>query len=99
MTPEFHPAAQEELAAPVMIGDTRAAGLGLELLLETQRVVALLCNLPDVGEPLDERYRRFPLRRFPFGLVYRESTVLVCASSRSRTGVNDPDIGSVASDL
>ena len=71
MTPEFHPAAQEELAAAVKIGDMRAAGLGRELLLETQRVVALLCDLPDVGEPLDERYRRFPLRRFPFGLVYR----------------------------
>lgn len=71
MTPEFHPAAQEELAAAVKIGDMRAAGLGLELLLETQRVVALLCDLPNVGEPLDERYRRFPLRRFPFGVVYR----------------------------
>ena len=28
--------------------------LWLELLLETQRVVALLCDLPEVGEPLDE---------------------------------------------
>ena len=71
MTPEFHPAAQEELAAAVKTGDMRAAGLGLELLRETQRVVALLCDLPDIGEPLDERYRRFPLRRFPFGVVYR----------------------------
>ena len=71
MTPEFHPAAQEELAAAVKIGDMRAIGLGLELLRETQRVVALLCDLPDVGEPLDDRYRRFPLRRFPFGIVYR----------------------------
>jgi len=71
VTPEFHPAAQEELAAAVKIGDMRAAGLGLELLRETQRVVTLLCDLPDIGEPLDERYRRFPLRRFPFGIVYR----------------------------
>jgi len=71
VTPEFHPAAQEELAAAVKIGDARAAGLGVELVLETQRVVALLCDLPDVGEPLDERYRRFPLRRFPFGIIYR----------------------------
>ncbi|MEX0734080.1 MAG: type II toxin-antitoxin system RelE/ParE family toxin [Steroidobacteraceae bacterium] len=71
MTPEFHPAALEELAAAVKIGDMRAAGLGLELLRETQRVVALLCDLPDIGEPLDDRYRRFPLRRFPFGVVYR----------------------------
>jgi len=72
VTPEFHPAAQEELAAAVKIGDMRAAGLGLELLRETQRVVALLCDLPDIGEPLDDRYRRFPLRRFPFGVVYRQ---------------------------
>lgn len=71
MTPEFHPAAQEELAAAVKIGEMRAAGLGLELLLETRRVVALLCDLPNVGEPLDDRYRRLPLRRFPFGVVYR----------------------------
>jgi toxin ParE1/3/4 len=69
--PEFHPAAQEELAAAVKIGEMRAAGLGLELLRETQRVVALLCDLPDIGEPLDDGYRRFPLRRFPFGVVYR----------------------------
>ncbi len=72
MKPEFHPAAQEELAAAVKIGELRAAGLGLELLRETQRVVALLCDLPDIGEQLDDRYRRFPLRRFPFGVVYRQ---------------------------
>ena len=66
MTPEFHPAAQEELAAAVETGDMRAAGLGLELLRETRRIVALLCDLPDIGEPLDDRYRRFPS-----GVVYR----------------------------
>lgn len=90
MTPEFHPAAQEELAAAVNIGDTRAAGLGLELLLEMQRVVALLCDLPDVGEPLDERYRRFPLRRFPFGVVYRIDgawlRIIAFAHRRQRPG-------------
>lgn len=78
MTPEFHPAAQEELAAAVKIGDMRAAGLGLELLRETQRVVALLCDLPDIGEPLDERYKRFPLRRFPFGVVYCVDGPRIC---------------------
>jgi len=62
---------------PNEIGDLRAAGLGLELLRETQRVVALLCDLPDVGEPLDERFRRFPLRRFPFGVVYRQDGSLL----------------------
>ena len=90
MTPEFHPAAQEELAAAVKIGDMRAAGLGLELLLETQRVVALLCDLPEVGEPLGERIRRFPLRRFPFGLVNRvdgsRQRIIALAHRRQRPG-------------
>ncbi|MGH8130615.1 MAG: type II toxin-antitoxin system RelE/ParE family toxin [Steroidobacteraceae bacterium] len=71
MTPEFHPAARDELAAAIKIGELRATRLGAELLFETQRVVALLCDMPDVGEPFDRRYRRFPLRRFPFSLVYR----------------------------
>jgi len=53
VTPECHPAAQEELVSAVKTGDMRAAGLGLELLRETQRVVALICELPDLGEPLD----------------------------------------------
>lgn len=86
MTPEFHPAAQEELAAAVRTGDMRAAGLGLELLRETQRVVALLCDLPDIGEPLDERYRRFPLQRFPCGVVCRvdESRICIVAFAHRR---------------
>ena len=86
MTPEFHPAAQEELAAAVKIGEMRAAGLGVELLRETQRVVALLCDLPDIGEPLDTLYRRFPLRRFPFGVIYRVdgTRILIIAFAHRR---------------
>lgn len=98
MKPEFHPAAQEELAAAVKIGEMRAAGLGLELLREAQRVVALLCDRPDIGEPLDDRYRRFPLRRFPFGVVYAR-TARVCGSSRLHTDGSGLAIGQSASDL
>jgi|SRR5579862_3827596 len=71
MTPEFHPAAQEELTAAVKTGEERAAGLGHELLHEVRCVVRMLCGSPEVGKPLGTLYRRFPLRRFPFALVYR----------------------------
>ena len=71
MTPWFHRSAEMELAAAVGIGETRAAGLGLDLLNEVERVVSLLCDMPDIGERLDHRRRRFPLNRFPYGVIYR----------------------------
>jgi hypothetical protein len=53
MTPVFHPAAEQELAAAMEIGEERGSGLGAELLIEVRRIVALLCETPNIGEPLD----------------------------------------------
>ena len=90
MIPVFHPAAEQELAAAMKIGEERGAGLGRELILEVRRIVALLCDNPDIGEPLDPRRRRFPLRRFPFGLIYRSDGdtlhILALAHRRQRPG-------------
>lgn len=87
MKPEFHPAAQEELTAAVNKGEARATGLGREMLEEVRRVVALLCKSPEIGRPLG-MYRRFPLMRFPFALVYRingESLRVVAVAHRRRS--------------
>ena len=90
MTPEFHPAAQEELAAAVKSGEERAAGLGRELLQEVRRVVGMLCGAPEIGKPLGTLYRRFPLRRFPFALVFRidgeRLRIIAMAHRRRRPG-------------
>jgi toxin ParE1/3/4 len=90
MIPVFHPAAETELAAAMKIGEERAWGLGAGLLSEVRRVVALLCDSPNIGEPLDELRRRFPLRRFPFGLIFRvegeTSRILALAHRRQRPG-------------
>ena len=90
MTPRFHPAAELELAAAMRIGESRAIGLGRDLLGEVERVVALLCDLPDIGERLDHRRRRFSLQRFPFGIIYRvagdELRILAIAHRRQRPG-------------
>ena len=71
MTPEFHPAADRELAAAVTVGEGIAAGLGVEFLTEAHRVISLLCDFPRLGTPLDQQYRRFPLTRFPYAIVFR----------------------------
>ena len=79
----FHPAAQQELVAAIEIGEERAQGLGQELLEEVERAVSLLCQFPNVGERLEDPYRRLSLRRFPFGIIYRiENETLRILASR-----------------
>ncbi len=90
MTPEFHPAADEELAVAVKVGETRGSGLGRALIQEIRRVTTLLCTTPNIGERLDREFRRFPLRKFPFGLIYRVDggriRILAIAHRRQRPG-------------
>jgi hypothetical protein len=62
MTPVFHPEAEQEVAAVLKVGEERGFGLGREFLQEIRRVSALLCAVPHIGEPLDSRHHRFPLR-------------------------------------
>ena len=71
MTPCFHRAAERELDAAMRNGEAYATGLGAELLCEVRRIADLLCHTPLIGEPLDDELRRFPLTRFPFGVIYR----------------------------
>jgi len=90
MTPEFHPAAEEELAVAVKVGETRGSGLGGALLNEIRRATTLLCATPYIGERLDREFSRLPLRRFPFGLIYRVDgdriRILAVAHRRQRPG-------------
>jgi hypothetical protein len=57
MTPLFHPAAEQEVAAALKVGEERGIGLGRELIQEIRRVTALLCELRNLGESLDSRHR------------------------------------------
>ncbi len=90
MTPLFHPAVEQEVAAALKVGEERGIGLGRELIQEIRRVTALLCELPNIGESLDSRHRRFPLRKFPFGLIYRVDgdlvRIMAIAHRRQRPG-------------
>ena len=90
MKPEFHPAAAEELTAAVQIYEDQATGLGADLNAEVRRLTNLLCSTPRIGERLDSMHRRFPLQRFPFGLVFRVDgellRIIAVAHRRRRPG-------------
>ena len=61
-----------------------------ELLAEAQRIAELLCDTPNIGEAIDARHRRFPMRRFPFALIYRIDAdvlrVIALSHRRQRPG-------------
>jgi toxin ParE1/3/4 len=90
MKPEFHPAAAEELMAAVQIYEEQAAGLGADLNAEVKRLTNLLCSTPRIGERLDTIHRRFPLQRFPFGVIFRVDgellRIIAVAHRRRRPG-------------
>jgi len=90
MTPQFHPAAARELSAAVVSGEAHTRGLGAALRAEAQRVTELLLRRPLIGEAVGGSLRRFPLRRFPFALVYRVDgdilTIMAVAHRRRRPG-------------
>lgn len=46
------------------------ADLGLAFIAEFERALALLCTHPELGAPWRIRRRRFPLRTFPFSIIY-----------------------------
>lgn len=71
MNVEFLPAADEELNEAAAYYEERAPGLGEDLLDEAQLGRDLLSLQPNIGLRLDALHRRLPLRRFPFGLIFR----------------------------
>jgi toxin ParE1/3/4 len=71
MKVEFFPSAEEELIEAAEYYEAKAAGLGIDLILEVERVAAVLIEIPSLGEKLDPVHRRVPLRRFPYGIIFR----------------------------
>jgi hypothetical protein len=80
------------------LGRSAASVSGTVSLEEVERVVALLCEFPDIGERLDDKRRRFPLRRFPFGISFA-SRATHYEFWRLRIVVNDRVIGADGDDL
>lgn len=73
----FFRSAAEELIEAAESYESHIRGLGVEFLLEVERVTDLLIELPSLGEKLDQVHRRLPLRRFPYALIFRHDGDLI----------------------
>ncbi len=71
MIVEFVLAAELELDEAVAYYDARQPGLGNEFAREVQTAVERIEEFPYAWRRLAGDVRRCPVRRFPYGLVYR----------------------------
>lgn len=72
MTYSLHPGAEQDIADALAFYAEQATRLVAERFLsEFERVAALLVTHPEVGTPIKQGRRSFPMRVFPYSVVYR----------------------------
>jgi plasmid stabilization system protein ParE len=86
-----HPAAADELRETAAFYSERGDHeLGLSFISEFERALDLLSANPELGAVWRGSTRRFPLRRFPYSLVYQvkaqEFQVIALVHQRRRPG-------------
>jgi plasmid stabilization system protein ParE len=91
MTPSVSPEADRELTeAAVYYAREGGRELGLAFVAEFERTVSLLCQHPTMGAEWRKSRRRFPLRRFPYSVIYylhdEDLRVIAIAHHRRRPG-------------
>lgn len=91
MTPSVSPEADRELTqGGVFYAREGGRELGLAFVAEFERALDFLCFHPRIGVPWRNDRRRFPLRRFPYSIIYYirddELRVVAIAHHRQRPG-------------
>lgn len=89
MISSVSPEADRELSEGAIFYAREAnAEVGLAFILEYERALALLCGYPHLGALWRNGLRRFPLRKFPYSIVYygrgEELRVIALAHHRRR---------------
>ncbi|MCP5520229.1 MAG: type II toxin-antitoxin system RelE/ParE family toxin [Verrucomicrobiales bacterium] len=67
----YHPEARKEVVEAARFYEGKVPGLGAEFLAEFNRAVALILETPDRWRFLEHDLRRFLMRRFPYGILYK----------------------------
>lgn len=80
MTYSLHPGAEHDIAKALDFYSEQAGAVVAEhFLAEFERVAKLLVEYPDLGTPTTRGRRTFPLKVFPYLVVYRnlESSIRI----------------------
>lgn len=82
--------AEIEMTEASRFYEAATLGLGAEFLDEIQRVIQILSEHPELGRPIDHKFRQALLHRFPFSLIYSVEVdailIIAVAHQRRRPG-------------
>jgi len=67
----FHTQAAEEMRAAAAHYEAQESGLGDAFLDDIEQALQSIQQFPQLWSVYDGEYRRYLLKRFPYGLVYR----------------------------
>lgn len=73
--------AAEELENAAEYYEKSSRGLGVDFLDEFERAADLVCGMAEAWSPVDEHFRRFLMRRFPYAIIYRIDGDIVVVTS------------------
>lgn len=90
---EIHPQALDEAAAALAWYEERSSQAPAAFVHEVDEAVQLIFEAPERWPIFEEGCRPFPLRRFPYSIIYRENQTEASKSSRWRTAAGDLDTG------
>jgi plasmid stabilization system protein ParE len=77
----FHTQAAEEMRAAAAYYEAQEPGLGDAFLDDIEQALQSIQQFPQLWSVYDGEYRRYLLKRFPYGLIYRidEARILIVA--------------------
>lgn len=84
----FHPEAEAEFIAAARFYEAQGSGLGVDFIREVRRALSTIMAYPHLGHRFSRRSRRFLVRQFPYGLLYRlePDEIFVVAVAHLRRG-------------
>ena len=68
---EFHPDIYHEVREGYRWYESKSTGLGEDFLNELESALNLILELPDTWPVLSKSFRRYLLKRFPYGVIYK----------------------------
>ena len=90
MKAEFHQTASEEIIETTAYYEGEVPGLGASFIAEVERIVEVLSDQPNIGQRVNEEFRRILLANFPYSLIYSIESeriwVIAVAHHRRRPG-------------
>ena len=70
---EFHPDIYQEVREGYRWYESKSVGLGEDFLNELESAYKIILELPDTWPIISNSFRRYLLKRFPYGVIYKTS--------------------------